>query len=198
MKLGGILAIILAVGGTAVAQDVNVIGATSHAIPEVSVVGAHTVEAGPSATPDIAVAGGWTMDESSAAATRTLCYETSDGVPVATAQPTNFEGETPQGYRCYAVYSHNGGVMYSPLSSAEATRETSNKAITVGLPVVVSVVGLIALVGAFIVYRRYRARQGVAAAMTTGGADGKHAWVNRPGGWAKDETTAENGQATKY
>ncbi|KAG8869716.1 hypothetical protein FRC20_001040 [Serendipita sp. 405] len=218
MRLTGIVAIILSVSGAVVAQgneEISVIGATSRsvqvdadvsvvgvhtvdAVPDVSVVGAVTVDAAslptPSATPDVVVVGDWTMSDSGV--TRTECYQVSGGVPVATAQPTSFDGDTPQGYQCYAVLSSNGGVLYSPINSASTP--TSNKVITVVLPVVVSIVGLIAIVGAFFVYRRYHARRNVAAALATGATDGKHGWVNRPGGWAKDEAAAETGSVVKY
>ncbi|KAG8831171.1 hypothetical protein FRC17_003529 [Serendipita sp. 399] len=153
MKFGGILAIVLAAAGVAIAQDVRVVGATSLSVtPDVNVVGAYTVDAAslplpsvlspspsPNATPDIAVAGSWTTEDS------------------------------------------------HPFSR--------NKAITVALPLVISIVAFVGIVGAFFVYRRHRARRSAAAAATA--TDGKHAWVNRPGGWAKDETAAESGQA-KY
>ncbi|CAG7853147.1 SubName: Full=Uncharacterized protein {ECO:0000313/EMBL:CCA70726.1} [Serendipita indica DSM 11827] len=49
--------------------------------------------------------------------------------------------------------------------------------------VVISVVGVIVIVRAFLCYKRYQARS-VAAA-------DKHAWVNRPAGWANDGGNAE-------
>ncbi|CCA70725.1 hypothetical protein PIIN_04659 [Serendipita indica DSM 11827] len=123
--------------------------------------------------------------------TQTVCYqvvESGGASSTVSAQPTIVNGLVPAGYSCYQVYSQGGGTMWSPL--AQAAPNSPNKAITIALPIVVSLVGLLALVGAFFTYKRYRARRAAAA--------DKHAWVNRPGGWAKDGANAETASTAKY
>ncbi|PVF96559.1 hypothetical protein CPB86DRAFT_786923 [Serendipita vermifera] len=179
------------------AQDVSVVGEhvtpVGPLVPDISVVGSHlttgTAGAAPDMTgaPDISVAGTWSVaDSSDSPATRTECYQ-SGSTALATSYPSIDNGLSPSGYNCYVVYQTGGGTLWSPLPHASSS-PSANKTITIVLPVVVSVLGFAAIVGAVLLFMRLRARKAARA---------NREWVNRPGGWASDSAQAESG-APKY
>lgn len=165
------------------ADDVSVVGAHSTPIaPDISVVGWHS--GADEITPDVSVVGAATLTITGlpASATQTECYrvfETGGVTSTEAAQATVTDGTSPPGYRCYLVYATGGGTLRTPLPYVQAAQAPSQPTpfIKIGVPVIISVVGLLAIIGAVLVVLRIRARRAAA---------GKRTWVDRPGGWAKD------------
>ena len=121
-------------------------------------------------------------------------------------RPTLIDGHSPQGIQCWLVFQGDGGIlslpMYVPLYAftiqylsqhshinlSRRPQETgssaphTNTAITIALPIVISLVAVILLVGGSITFLHVRNKRRRAA----GGVSGeKRAWVNRKAGWAE-------------
>jgi len=159
--------------------------------PDISVIGGGQMTSVPIPilpTPDASVVGEWTTTADAAGATQTECYSLfeTDGVTGSiTAQPTITDGTNPPGYECYLVYAYGGGVVHVPLDSASPTAAPvaqRNLVLTVALPIIVTVLGLAAIIGAAVIFTRLRARRATAA---------KRSWFHRPGGWVKDNVAGK-------
>jgi len=166
------------------ADDISVVGEYTTSLgsitPDISVGGVHTTTVDGNMTPDISVMGDWTTTAAAPTGTLTECFlmvESGGMTSVASAQATVTDGTNPPGYQCYLVYATGGGILHLPLPSSASAPAQPNLAITVGLPVAISVVGLAAIIGVIFVFMRLRARRAAAA---------KRTWVDRPGGWATD------------
>jgi len=168
-------------------DDISVMGASTMSLtplgpitPDISVVGTQmTTVAVQTATPDVSVVGEWTTTAAAADTTQTECYSLveTDGITSSIpAQATVTDGTNPPGYACFLIYSTGGGEMHMPLASATPVVQ-KNMAITVGLPIIVSILGLAAIIGAAFVIMRFRARRAAVAQRT---------WFRRPGGWVND------------
>jgi len=178
-------------------------GEVTSATPDVSVVGDSTTTltplgpitpsfnpgsiglGGPITSADVSVVGEWTTTANSPWATQTECYslvETDGMTSSIPAQATVTDGTNPPGYACFLVYATGGGVVHVPLASATSVATQRNLVITVALPIIVTVLGLAAIIGAAVVIMRLRARRATAS---------KRRWFRRPGGWVKDNAAGE-------
>ncbi|CAG7853148.1 SubName: Full=Uncharacterized protein {ECO:0000313/EMBL:CCA70727.1} [Serendipita indica DSM 11827] len=78
------------------------------------------------------------------------------------------------------------GTAVPVASSGDNQNSDGDKKVIIALSILVSFLGLLVLVGAFFIYKRYKARRAAAAV-----PNNQSAWVNRPEGWARDDGDAE-------
>jgi hypothetical protein len=156
-------------------------------LPDFSVLpGGSTSVPTASGVPDVSVLGDSTTTADAVYGSQTICYEYAT-IGVTTETSTINNGVVPTGGQCYQVFSTGGGVVWLPLSNQSSTSST-NKAISISLPIVISFVVLALIIAGGFIFMRFRKRRL---------AKPNRAWLNRPGGWAQDGHITERGITAK-
>jgi len=163
----------------------------SGVIPDVSVLGIATItdtsnDNGDGGVMTIQTAPNPTTTTTEPApATVTQCWKvvTAESSTTSTAvQPTLVDGGSPPGVQCWLVYQGDGGIISLPIpQKVDSSASHSNKATTLVLPIVLSLVGVVLLAGGILTFLHVRNKKRRAANRASGE---KHAWVNRKSGWA--------------